>query len=387
MLFLRYRSRRWRNFVRHHFDRATLLRLGLLVALGLFATGRSPADIGTRPAALTEPGSGARAFRLALLLLVPGTFLLIRRVRALRTPAGESARLTALGVPPDGVVAWARWRHALALAPFVAVAALASAAGGPDAAAAGTRVLLVLAAGGAAGIAAWHLGAPRRGGSAAAPGLRLRPAHTVRWSPGFPGGAVSALVRRDLLHLLRSAPAPLVLAGLVTLLLPVLVLRVAPDTAFLTVAVVHATLVWLELNLLLTLYERDALHFAFFKVVAVSGRRLWQARVLLTATLLALPPLPALAAAWWRQPEALLGALVTLLVLVLLPCMAALLFANVGVALVPRVGLAGLFLNAALGLTGFLWFFVPIVVPPLLLVLLGLWARRAPSAFDRMEAA
>jgi hypothetical protein len=46
ILLLRTRLHYYRNYLRHHFDRMVRLEIGLIVAILLFLTVRSPADIG-----------------------------------------------------------------------------------------------------------------------------------------------------------------------------------------------------------------------------------------------------------------------------------------------------------------------------------------------------
>lgn len=391
-LLLRTRARRLRNFIRHHFDTGTLLRLALIVALALFQFGRSPNDVGWSPGAVTRPGFGA-AWSRGLFMALPLLALAFYGAARLTRRATDEARLLhVLAAPPAALARWAAARQLARCAPLIVPAALL-AAGGPT-----------LTPGGAARAAAWLFGlsalavallrlAPPRleGGGAARPRPAVASGRTGaarrRGGVRISGGPIRGLVTRDLTYLLRWQRSPLVLVALAALLEALAAARTRPPAdAPLAVGMLQIVAVFLVVNTLESLFTRDVPHAGLLRTLPLTGRQFWLARAGLAAVLMAVPILPALVVLAARG-VGFLPFMITLAVAgAALPAATALLYANVGVALFPRTRLIPLFLNAALLFMTFFWFFVPVATPLLALFVLGAWARRAPLAFDRWEA-
>ena len=79
-LLFKTRLRYYRNFIRAHFDRVTLLDLALIGLILLYLTARSPADIGYRLEALLSPDF-AEQWQVRWLTLLP-LFYLVAEVMA-----------------------------------------------------------------------------------------------------------------------------------------------------------------------------------------------------------------------------------------------------------------------------------------------------------------
>jgi hypothetical protein len=208
---------------------------------------------------------------------------------------------------------------------------------------------------------------------------------SFRW---VPRGPLSALVLRDLSYLQRGAAgsyALCVAAALGEFFVAQSALSTPSGT--LAILIVHAIVALITVNALLALFQHDAAHPGLLRALPIPGRRFWLARVVVAALLCALPAVPSFVlAALVPLPAVELFAIAGF-GFVVIPAVAGILFANVGVALFPRLTLAGFFLNLAAVLLLVTWVLVPLATFALAVLVLGLWARRAPAAFEAWEAA
>jgi hypothetical protein len=380
-MLLLARRRHYLNFVRHHFDRPTLLILagiGVLVACLLW---RAPADIGVSMGALGRAGFGRRwtAGLIPALPLVYAVFFLLARVSVRRTP--EFDLLRCLPVPDSTVTAWLRARHLLKTGPLLLGLALPALGDSRLTVGGVLRAGALLAAlSGLDLLALWHA---RKGWPARRRADR-RPWPVLRF-PGR-GGIVFALVIRDVSYLLRrrrSVPL-LLLAAAVGEALAALTID-KPTDALTAAAVLQAVHGLLQLGFLEALFEREAATPGFLKCLPVGGARVWRARLLLSAALLALPGVAPLAIGVFKGASPAAAGMFLLAALLVGPITGGLLFADVHVALFPRTRIATFLLTMALVSMVLLWFFVPFASPLLALALLLLWGSRAATAFDRVE--
>lgn len=376
------RRRHYVNFVRHHFDRPTLLLLAGIALLVAWQVWRAPGDIGISFGALRRPGFGARwtIGLLAALPLIYAALFLLARVTLRRTP--ESDLVRCLPIPDSTLNAWLLARHLLKTGPFLLVLVLPALAVARLTASGALRAAILLGVlVGLNALALWHARKGRRARRRA----DRRPGPSIR----FParGGVVPALIARDVSHLLRrrrTVPL-LLLAAAAGETLATLTVR-NPTDGLMAAAVLQAFHGFLQLGFLETLFEREALTPGLLKSLPVGGARLWRARMLLAAALLALPGVAPLGIGILRGAST--AAWGTFLAAAVLggPLIGGLLFADVQVALFPRTRVATFLLTVVITVMVLLWFLVPLVSPLLAAGFLLLWGFRAAAAFDRMEA-
>ncbi len=124
LLLLRTRFRYYRNFVRAHFDRVTLVELGLIGVIFLYLTVRSPADIGYRLEALFSPEFVSRWPAQWLTLLPLFYFVTECMAWVSLRPAGEWQLLGTLPFARHAVTRYHLVRHFLKTAGLLAVGIL-----------------------------------------------------------------------------------------------------------------------------------------------------------------------------------------------------------------------------------------------------------------------
>jgi hypothetical protein len=111
-LLLRTRLRYYRNYLRHHFDRAARIEIGIIILIAFYLAGRSPTDIGYSLEFVQEADFPQR-FAAAWISLLP-VFYLTSEALALMTlrPTGEWQLLGALPLSRQAITNYHLLRHA-----------------------------------------------------------------------------------------------------------------------------------------------------------------------------------------------------------------------------------------------------------------------------------
>jgi hypothetical protein len=309
--------------------------------------------------------------------------------RGVKARSAEFYWLHLVGAPRGFTRRWAILRQLMRTLPIILVVAIPAMlpGGAPGGWWHGPVLILVYTAVSLIALAATHMGPEDE--------TRMerleRERKTRRQVASFrlvPKGPLSALVVRDLSYLQRGA------AGSYALCLAMAIgeffvaqSALSTPSGTLAILIVHAIVALLIVNSLLSLFEHDAAHPGLLRTLPIPGRRFWAARVLVAMMLAAIPIVPAFVLAALVPLPAVELLAIAGIGFVAIPAAMGILFANIGVALFPRLTLAGFFLNIAAVLLYVTWMLVPVATPVVAALVLGAWARRAPAAFEAWEAA
>jgi len=375
---LRARRQRTINYLRYHLDAGTLIRLALMAGFLLLLSGGPLAAQEGLFHRMRQPGFGAGWFRVTLWLLPILAVFFLQQARAVRRPSREAHLLFVSGAATAGMERWAALRQLERSLFLILLASLPAAM--PD----GTAAPVLRGASLLVGLTVLSLGALQLTSNSRQALEVPRVAPRRLSSALIRGGPLQGIVARDLVYLARRSPGTFVLIGAAAviefLVARSMILRDSSPAALIVTHVIAGALV---VNVLMNLFERDAAHAGLLRALPIAGRRFWLARVLLAWALAVLPAVPGIILAGLSgklSPPIVVG-------LATLSLPLAVLYANVGVALFPRITLAGFFLNMTVVLLLVSWLLTPLATLAVGALTLGLWSLRAPRAFDNWEAA
>jgi hypothetical protein len=380
---LRVRRQRVANWLRYQFDRGTMVWVALTAAL-VVVWQWPHLHLPTIWHDRTAPGAPDRWFRGALGWLPVLAVVFYALARGVKARSAEYFWLHLVGAPKGLTRRWAILRQLMRTLPIILVAAVPAMlpGGAPGGWWRGPALILGYTAVSLLALAAVHLGPEDE--------TRMerleRERKTRRQVASFravPRGPLSALILRDLSYLQRGAAGAFALCGAAAVgEFFVAGSALSTPSGTLLILIVHAVAALLMANSLLALFEHDAAHPGLLRTLPIPGRRFWLARVLVAAFLSAVPILPAFVLAVLVPLPAVELAAIAGFGFVVIPAVAGILYANIGVALFPRMTLAGFFLNIAAVLLLVTWVLVPIATFAVAALVLGLWARKAPAAFE-----
>jgi len=112
ILLIKTRLRYYRNYLRHHFDRAARIEVAIIVLIALYLTGRSPADIGYSLKFVQAPDF-PQQFASAWVSLLPFFYLIVEGLALITLrPTGEWQMLGPLPLPKQVITNYHLLRHA-----------------------------------------------------------------------------------------------------------------------------------------------------------------------------------------------------------------------------------------------------------------------------------
>ncbi|MGH7494143.1 MAG: hypothetical protein ACREOO_17350 [bacterium] len=268
MFFLLFKTRLhyYRNFLRAHFDRVTVIELACIGLIFLYLAARSPADIGYRPEAFFTPEFAAR-WMVRWLSLLP-LFYFAAEFLAWVTlrPAGEWQILAALPFQKYALLRYQLARHFLKTASLLLIGILPFAIGRGDSWSAGLQSVTALV----------FMSALQLMAFAQAHLLRSRAAPARKWGRW---GLGEIIIMAPLLSCSQGEFGVTLVAW-------------SFGWTHVLAAIIFLIFCWMMINALMYVFEQDAAAISLMRILPVSAAQWWQARWWFTLGMLALPMLP-----------------------------------------------------------------------------------------------
>ncbi|HEX7880962.1 MAG TPA: hypothetical protein VF720_16240, partial [Candidatus Eisenbacteria bacterium] len=331
---LRVRRQRLVNLIRYHFDRGTILWVGLTIAL-VVVWQWPHLHLPTIWRDRTARGAPDRWFFGALgwLPVLAVTFYAL--ARGVKARSAEYFWLHLVGAPKSLTRRWMILRQLMRTLPIILAVAIPTMlpGGAPGGWWHGPVLIVGYTVVALIALMAVHLG-PEDETRMERKERERKTRDQVESFRIVPRGPLSALLVRDLAYLQRGAAGSLGMCGAAAIgEFFVAQSALSTPSGTLAILIVHAIAALLTVNGLLALFEHDAAHPGLLRTLPIPGRRFWAARVLIAMLLCAVPIVPAFVLAVLVPLPLVELVAIAGLGFVVIPAVAGILYANIGVAL------------------------------------------------------